>query len=153
MIGLAIGVGLLIIFHRPVLLAIFREVALRYARRENLKMDFRLEGNPFTYLTIRNLHAIPTGPSPIESIEIDSLNVDYSLFGLVRHGTSHLLQDIDLRGAQVVLNPAMAPPPRSRPKKKPTLPDNFPERIRLADATLIIREKPNDFVLEHADFD
>ena len=152
-IGFAISVGLLIIFHRPVLLAIFREVALRYASKANLKMDFRLEGNPFSYLTIRNLHAIPTGPSAIESIEIDSLNVDYSLFGLMRHGMSHLLQDIELRGAQVVLNPAMAPPPRPRPKQKPTLPDTFPERIRLADATLIIRESPNDFVVEHADFD
>jgi len=45
-IGFAISVGLLIIFHRPVLLAIFREVALRYASKANLKMDFRLEGNP-----------------------------------------------------------------------------------------------------------
>jgi hypothetical protein len=153
MIGLAISAGLLIIFHRPILLATFRQIALRYASKENLKMDFRLEGNPFSYLTIRNLHAIPTGPSAIESIEIDSLNVDYSLFGLVRHGMSHLLQDIDLRGAQVVLNPAKAPPPRLRPKQKPTLPDTFPERIRLADATLIIRERPNDFVVEHADFD
>src|SRR5437016_9634979 len=116
-------------------------------------MDFRLEGNPFSYLTIRNLHAIPTGPSAIESIAIDSLNVDYSLFGLMRHGMSHLLRDIELRGAQVVLNPAMAPPPTPRPKQKPALPDTFPERIRLADATLIIRESPNDFVVEHADFD
>ena len=152
-IGFAISVGLLIIFHRPVLLAIFREVALRYASKANLKMDFRLEGNPFSYLTIRNLHAIRIGPSAIESIEIDSLNVDYSLFGLMRHGMSHLLQDIELRGAQVVLNPAMAPPPTPRPKQKPALPDTFPERIRLADATLIIRESPNDFVVEHADFD
>ena len=153
LIGLAISVGLLTIFHRPILLGIFRQVALRYASKENLKMDFRLEGNPFSYLTIRNLRAIPKGPSVIESIELDALNVDYSLFGLVRHGTSHLLQDIDLRGAQVVLNPAMAPPPRPRPKQKSTLPDTFPERIRLADATLIIRERPNDFVVEHADFD
>ena len=103
MIGLAICVGLLIIFHRPILLAIVRQVAVRYASKENLKMDFRLEGNPFSYLTIRNLHAVPTGPSAIESIDIDSLYVDYSLFGLMRHGISHLLQDTELRGAQVAL--------------------------------------------------
>src|SRR5438034_8844658 len=147
MIGLAICVGLLIIFHRPILLAIFREVALRYASKENLKMDFRLEGNPFSYLTIQNLHAIPTGPSAIESIEIDSLNVDYSLFGLVRHGMSHVLQVIELHGARVVLYPAMAPPPRPRPKQKPTMSDAFPERNRLAYARLIMRVMPNDFVL------
>ena len=70
-----------------------------------------------------------------------------------RHGVSHLLQNVEVRGAQVVLDPARAPPPKPRPKKKPTLPDAFPERIRLADATLIIRESPNDFVVEHADLD
>ena len=103
-------------------------------------MDFRLEGNPFGHLTVRNLHAVPTGPSAIESVDVDSLYVDYSLFGFARHGVSHLLQDVEVRGAQVVLNPARAPPRKPRPKKKLTLPDAFPERIRLADATLIIRE-------------
>src|SRR5262245_43419872 len=116
-------------------------------------MDFRLEGNPFSYLTIRNLHAVPTGPSAIESVDVDSLYVDYSLFGLARHGVSHLLQNVELRGAQVVVNPARAPPPKPRPKQKPTLPDAFPERIRLADATIVVRESPNDFVIEHVDLD
>ena len=153
MIGLAVCVGLLIIFHRPILLATARQVGLRYASKENLKIDFRLEGNPFSYLTLRNVHAVATGPSAIESIDIDSLYVDYSLFGLMLHGASHLMQDVEVRGAQVVLNPATAPPPKPRPKQKPSLPSAFPERIRLADATLIIRETPNDFVIEHADLD
>jgi TamB, inner membrane protein subunit of TAM complex len=153
MIGLAVCVGLLIIFHRPILLAAVRHFAIRYATKANLKIDFRLEGNPFSYLTIRNLHAVPTGPSAIESIDVDSLYVDYSLLGFARHGISHLLQAVELRGAQVVLDPARAPPPKPRPKQRPTLPDAFPERIRLADATLIIRESPNDFVLEHADLE
>src|SRR5882724_5680 len=104
MIGLAVCVGLLLIFHRPILLATVRHFASRYATKENLKMDFRLEGNPFSYLTIRNLHAVPTGPSAIESVDVDSLYVDYSLFRFARHGVSHLLQDVELRGAQVVLD-------------------------------------------------
>jgi len=153
MIALAVCMGLLIIFHRPILLAIVRHFAIRYATKQNLKIDFRLEGNPFSYLTIRNLHAVPTGPSAIESVDVDSLYIDYSLLGFARHGVSHLLQDVELRGAQVVLIPARAPPPKPRPKRKTTLPDAFPERIRLADATLIIRASPNDFVVEHADLD
>src|SRR5262249_1148345 len=153
MIALAVCVGLLIIFHRPILLGIVRYFGIRYATKENLKMDFRLEGNPFSYLRIRNLRAAPTGPSAIESVDIDSLYVDYSLLGLARHGVSHLLQDVELRGAQVVLVPALAPPRKPRPKQKPTLPDAFPERIRLADATLTIRESPNDLVIEHVDLD
>src|SRR5262245_26906397 len=153
MIGLAVCVGLLIILHRPILLAIVRHFAIRYASKENLKIDFRLEGNPFSYLIVRNLHAVPTGPSAIESVDVDSLYVDYSLLGFLRRGVSHLLQNVELRGAQVVLDPARAPPPKPRSKKGPTLPGVFPERIRLADATLIVRQSPNDFVIEHADLD
>jgi hypothetical protein len=152
-VGVAVGLVLLIILHRPILLAIGRQIALRYASRQNLKIDFRLEGNPFSHLTLRNFHAVPTGPSGIESVDIDSLYVDYSLFGLARHGLSHFLQDVELRAAQVVLNPARAPPRKPHPKQRPRLPSVFPERIRLADTTLIVRNSPNDFVVERADLD
>jgi hypothetical protein len=118
MVGLAVCVGLLIIFHRPILLATVRHFAIRYATKENLKMDFRLEGNPFRYLRIRNLHAAPTRPSAIESVDVDSLYVDYSLFGFARHGVAHLLQNVEVRGAQVVLDPARAPPPNPAPEEK-----------------------------------
>ena len=145
--------SLLIIFHRPILLAIGRQIVLRYAARENLRIDFRLEGNPFSHLTVRNFRALPTGASAIESIDIDQLYVDYSLFGLARQGLSHFLESVELRSAQVVLNPARAPPRKPHPKQKLTLPSVFPERIRLTDVTLVIRNKPNDFVVEHVDLD
>ena len=77
--------GLLIIFHRPILLAIGRKCA-GYAARKNLKADFRVEGNPFGSVTIRNLHAFAVGPSEYESIDIDYLYLDYSLLGYARHG-------------------------------------------------------------------
>ena len=153
LIGLAVCAALLIIFHRPILLAIGRQIVLRYAERENLKIDFRLEGNPFSHLTVRNFRALPTRASAIESIDINSLYVDYSLLGLARHGLSHFLQDVELRSAQVVLNPAKAPPRKRRPKQKLKLPSIFPDRVRLADATLVIRGEPNDFIIEHADLD
>ncbi len=86
LVGLAACVALLIIFHRPILLAIGRQIALRYAAREHLKIDFRLEGNPFSHLTVRNLRAIPTGASGIESVDIDYLYVDYSLVGAFGSG-------------------------------------------------------------------
>ena len=153
LVGLATCAALLIIFHRPILLAIGRQLVMRYAARENLKIDFRLEGNPFSHLTVRNFRALPTGASAIESIDIEQLYVSYSLFGLTRHGLSHFLEDVELRSAQVVLNPARAPPRKPRPKQKLTLPSVFPERIRLADVTLVIRNEPNDLVVEHVDLD
>jgi len=153
LVGLAVCAAFVIIFHRPILLAIGRQIVLRYAARENLKIDFRLEGNPFSHLIVRNLRAIPTGASGIESIDIDYLYVDYSLVGLARHGLSHFLDAVEARSTQVVLNPAKAPPRKPRPKQKLKLPSLFPERIRLANATFVIRADPNDFVVEQVDLD
>ncbi len=153
MAGLAVCAALLIIFHRPILLAIGRQVALRYAAGEHLKADFRLEGNPFSNLTVRNLRAFAVGPSGIESIDIEYLYIDYSLLGLARHGLSHFLDNVEARSARIVLNPSQASAKPRPPKPKVELPKLFPEQIRLADATLIIRGYPHDLVAEHVDID
>ncbi len=153
MIGLAVCVALLIIFHRPILLAIGRKVVLRYAAKENLKADFRVEGNPFGSVTIRNLHAFAVGPSRIESIDIDYLYLDYSLFGFARHGLPRLFNDVEARSASIVLNPSKAPlrPRPLHPQLK--LPRFFPERLLAIDLTFIVRNQPYDFVVGHADLD
>jgi hypothetical protein len=151
MIGLAVCAALLIIFHRPILVAVGRQIALRYASRENLKIDFRLEGNPFSHLTARNFHAVPTRPSAIESIDIDQLYVDYDLFGFVRHGVSHLFENVEARSARIVLNPSKAPLRTRPPTPQPKLPRFFPERMRLTNATLVVRNQPEDFVAEGVD--
>src|SRR5205823_15045014 len=81
------------------------------------------------------------------------LYIDYSLFGLARHGLSHFLDNVESRSARIVLNPAKAPLRPHRPKAKIELPSLSPERIRLTDATLVIRNQPHDFVMEHVDLD
>jgi len=151
--ALAVCVALLAILHRPILLAIGRQIALRYAANKHLKADFRLAGNPFSNLTVRNLRAFAVGPSGVESIDIDYLYLDYSLLGLARHGLSHFLDNVEARSARIVLNPSNAPPKPRPPKSKPELPKLLPERIRFVDATLVIRNQPHDFVAEHLDLD
>ncbi|HCP90718.1 MAG TPA: hypothetical protein DIT76_01525 [Spartobacteria bacterium] len=153
-IALAIFGALVLIFHRPLLLGLGRQIALHYAAGENLKANFRLEGNVFTNLTVRNLHAVPTGPSDVESIDVDLARADYGLFAPLRHGLTSI-KNLDVRSARIVLNPAKAPlrPRPPDPKKKITLPDVFPERVHLVDATVIVRNRPHDFVMEHVDLD
>jgi hypothetical protein len=74
----------LVFLHRPILLAIGRKVRAQYAAEHNLKADFRVEGNPFGSVTIRNLHAFAVGPSEYESVDADYVYLDYSLFGFAR---------------------------------------------------------------------
>lgn len=151
--GVLVFLGLLVIFHRPILLSIGRRIVLRYAAKENLKAEFRVEGNPFGGVTIRNLHAFAVGPSRIESIDIDYLYLDYSLFGFARHGLPRLFNDVEARSASIVLNPSKAPlrPRPLHPQLK--LPRFFPDRLRATDLTFIIRNQPYDFVVGHADLD
>ncbi len=155
LIALGIFCALLLIFHRPLLLYIGRKIALHYAAKENLKVEFRLEGSIFTNLTVRSLHAVSTGPSDVESIDVDLARVDYGLFTLLRHGISTAIKNVEVHSARIVMNPAKAPlrPRPPNPKKKIELPDIFPERLHVADATILVRNRPHDFVAEHVDVD
>ncbi len=141
-VALCLFGALLLIFHRPVLLTIGRQLARHYAAKENLRADFRLEGSVFTYLSVRNLHVAPKGRSAVESIDADLVRVDYSLLGLIRHGMSQFLGNVDVRSARVVLNPRNAPEeihPKKQPERtKQELPAVFPARLRISDATLIV---------------
>jgi autotransporter translocation and assembly factor TamB len=145
--------ALVLIFHRPILFRIGRGVADRYAAKANLKLDCTLEGSIFTSLAVRNLHVSPTGSTIVESIDVDYIRADYSLWDWMRRGTTELLKNVEIRNARVVLDPAKAslkpkiPPPDERLKLFPL----FPERLLLSDVNLLVRsttEKP-DFVLEH----
>ena len=155
LIALAIFTVLLLIFHRPLLHGLGHRIAVRSAAKENLKLDFRLEGNVFTNLTVRNLHAVPTGPTIVESLDVDFVRANYSLWDLIRGRRSEVLKNLEVRAVKLVLNPKKADvkpiPPRAG--KKVTLPGIFPDRVRLQDVNLVVRDSPNDLVLEHANLE
>lgn len=155
-IALAIFAAFLLIFHRPLLQSLVRQIAIHFAARENLKMDFRLEGNVFTSITVRNFHAVATGPSDVESIDADFAHGDYSLWRFLRHGPTDAFRNIEVRSARFVLNPAGTPlkvrPPK--PDRDIRLPGIIPaERLRLSDVDLVVRNQPHDFVMQHVDLD
>lgn len=144
---------LVLILHRPILFRIGYAVGNHYAARANLKIDGTLEGTIFTGIALRNLHVTPTGPTIVESIDVDYLRADYSLWDWMRRGPTELLKNAELRGARIVLDPAKAslkpkiPPPDERLRLFPV----FPDRLMIADANVLVRsttERP-DFVLEH----
>lgn len=150
LIALVVLFGLVLIFHRPLLLGLGRQIVLHYAAREHVKADFRLEGTAFNGLVMRNLHAVRIGPGPIESIDAETVQADYDLLALLLHGPSQLLKNLEVRSAQIVLDPAKA---ASKPHKKIRLPALFPERGKFVDTTLIMRGVPHDLAIEHVDLD
>ena len=145
--------ALVLIFHRPIIFGVARSLINSNAAKANLRVDCAFEGSIFTSLAIRNIHVTPTGPTIVESIDVDYLRADYSLWDWMRRGPTELLKSAELRTARVVLDPAKAslkpkiPPPDERLR----LFAIFPERLVISDVNLLVRsttEKP-DFVLEH----
>jgi translocation-and-assembly-module (TAM) inner membrane subunit TamB-like protein len=152
-IALAIFGVLLLIFHRPVLQGVVREIAGHFIAKEHLKADYQLEGNVFTSLTVRKFHAVPVGPTDVESIDVDFAHGEYSLWRLVRHGFANCFRSIDVRSARVFVNPEKTKSKVRPPGKKKDLPGVFPERLRMSDVDLVVRNRPHDFVMEHIDLD
>ena len=105
-----------------------------YAAREHLKLELRLEGNVFTNLTARNLHAVPTGPTDVESIDVDLVRLNYNVFALIRRGLPDFFKNVEARSARIVINPAKAVP-KKKQRNKPELPAFFPERLKIGRAS------------------
>jgi autotransporter translocation and assembly factor TamB len=149
---LALCLVLLLVFLRPVLLGLGGLILRHYAGKEHLKLEFRLEGNLFSSLTIRNIHAAPTGPTAIESVDADVVRLNYSVLALIRHGLPEFCKALEVRSARIVINPGKAVRVENK-GGKPELPAFFPERLKFSDTTLVIRNEPHDFFVQHVDLE
>src|SRR3954467_2531335 len=150
----ALSTAILIVFHGPILSVVLRNVARLYAAKEHLKIDFWMEGNVFTTLSIRNLHIEPNGPTDVESIDADLVRADYSVIGFLRNGRPGFLKSLEVRSARIALDPKKTPkkPPGKKTIKKAGFPTTlFPDKVKLVDISLVIRDKPHDFFLQNVD--
>lgn len=151
--GLAAIFLLLVLFHGPILRSVVHSLAVRFAAKENLKLDFRIEGDPLHQLTLRNVHATATGPSALQSLEAAKVQVDYSLADLLFHGTSEALKNVELHDVSALLDPSKAPfptpTPPSKPNEKITLPVYFPDRLEVNNVNVTVRGQPQETVLRN----
>ena len=79
LIGLAVLLLGLVVFHGPILRAVVHAVAVKVASRQNVKLDLRVEGGVLGGITLRNVHATATGPSAVQSLDADLIHAEYSL--------------------------------------------------------------------------
>ena len=150
--GIAFGslVLLLVVVHRPLLQTVVRRAAIHFAGKENLKLDLRVEGSVLGGIVLRNVRAVATGPSAVQSADVDLLRVDYSLWGFLRGGMAALLQEIEVRNATGVADPAQAPGgEKVAEDQKATLPAFFPDRLVLSDINFRMASQPQDLLVEH----
>ncbi len=141
---------LLTVFHGPILRAVLHAVAVKVAAGENLKLDFRIEGSVLGGITLRNVHATPTGPSAVQALDADLIRADYSLTDLLFHGMSDFLKDIEVRNVTAVIDPSKAPLATPTPppeNEKISLPAYFPDRLQVSNVNLTVRGDGQDTIL------
>ena len=153
LIGLAALFLLLAVFHGPILRSVVHAVAVKVAAGQNLKLDFRVEGGVLGGITLRNVHATPTGPSAVRSLDADLIRADYSLTDLAFHGMSDFLKDVEVRNVTAVLDPSKAPlatpTPPPKPDAKISLPAYFPDRLQVSNVNVTVRGQPQDTVVRN----
>ncbi len=87
LIALATIFLLLVVFHGPILRPVVHSLAIHLAAKENLKLDFQIEGGILGEIELRNVHAAATGPAAVQSFDADLIRANYSLTNLILHGT------------------------------------------------------------------
>ena len=155
-VGIVLGLLLvvLILFHRPILQTVVRRAAISIAEKQNLKLDLRVEGSVIGGIVLRNVRASATGPSAVQSADIDLLRADYSLLGYLRGGMADLLESVELRNANIVLDPAAAPPAKEVVEdQQMTVPAFFPGRLTLSNVNVRVKSQPEDIILEGLSLD
>jgi len=138
------------VFHAPILRSVVHAVAVKLAAGQNLKLQFRLEGDPLGGVVLRDVHAIATGPSAVRSLDANLVRADYSLKDLAFHGTSNFLKNVEAHNVTAVLDPTKAPVPKATPPpNKITLPNIFPDRLDATNVNLTMHGQGEDTVVQN----
>ena len=136
--GLLALVVLLVIFHRPLFFETTRYFIVRAARQQHLDLSYEMSGSIFTTLSVSNLRGTPTEPGPVQRLEIGTLNLRYSLIGMIRHGLPGLLKLVDVRNVYIEVTPGEPlPPEKERKPQQFKFPALFPDLLNIENVNFI----------------
>lgn len=154
-IGLTLLVllGLLIAFHRPIIFEGTRYFVVRAAKQQNLDISYDISGSIFSTLSVSNLRATPTEPGPVDRLEIGVVNLEYSLWALVRDGLPAFLHLVEAKDIFVELEPGEPEPPeKAEEPQEFKFPALIPAILNLENINVLIRAETGDTVIEGLHF-
>ncbi|MDP9291918.1 MAG: hypothetical protein M3O82_06105, partial [Verrucomicrobiota bacterium] len=148
---------LLLIFHRPLLIAAIRIAAVKIAAKQNVQLTLRVEGSVLRDLRLEDLFAIPIPGkvSPVEKIHIGMIQLRYSLIGGLRHGFGEFLRSYELKDAQIILRP-VAGTRSQKQELSSTLQDLlqqpalFSDRVFIEQLSVIVHSSDGDLSIKNA---
>lgn len=137
---------LLGIFLRPLVFWGGRLAAIHYAAKENLALNLKLQGSLYENLVIEGLSVRATGPSSLQELTANSIELHYSLPDLIKKGRTEFLKSVSLRSAYLFLDPSKAPPPAQKAQQpsQTNLLNFIPKQVEIRGVTLIVRSPEHD---------
>ena len=161
-----IALGLLLIvavFHRPLFHAGLRLALIQIAHRQNLTLEVQFSGNIFTQLTTDHLRVRPSGqlPTPVQRINIEHLQLDYSIPMLIKSGLGEFLRRYTIRNADLIFTAQPSRTPRDQALKRTLAanldqflaqPAGFADQVDIENFNLVIEfPDKNQFALHGGD--
>ena len=145
-------VTLLVIFHRPIVFEGTRYFVIRAAKQQKLDVHYTISGSIFSTLTISDLRVLPTESGPIQRLDVRELHLQYSLWGVIRHGLPALLKELVARDVFLELTPAESPPPEKQAEAQAfKFPALFPELLTLENINILIHGARGDLIVAALD--
>lgn len=148
-----LGILLLLgIFLRPLVFWGARLAAIHYAAKENLALKLKLQGNLYENLVIEDLSARATGPSSLQELTANSIELHYSLPELIKKGRTEFLKSVSLRNAYLLLDPSKAPPPAQKTQQpsQTNLLNFIPKEVEIRGVSVIVRSPGHDLEVVNA---
>jgi hypothetical protein len=142
---------LAMVFHRPILFRLTRYFVVRAAEQQNLAIDYKIAGSIFTNLRITDLKATPTEPGPVERLEIGSLQLEYSLWGLLQIGLPGFLESAALKDVFITIDPAKRPAPDQKQKPSTKFPALIPKKLTVENLNFTSRRRGDDLTISGFD--
>ena len=108
----------LVLLHRPIVHYGGRWAAIYFAKKENIALDLKIDGNLWSGLEISGIRATRIAPAsaPIETLTLDRVAVGYDLWKLIRGDLSGL-QRVEVGTLDAELRADSTP--KKRPEKRP----------------------------------
>lgn len=129
-----------------------KTVTVAIAAHEGVELSLKLEGNLWSHLTVRDIHATGSGKSPVRKIDIERAHFEYDLKRLFRDGISYFLSSYELKNATLELELV---PGRERSRKASELtkliretlqqPALFTDNLDITNVNLLVHTPDGDF--------
>jgi autotransporter translocation and assembly factor TamB len=140
--------GLLVVFHRPLLRWAVNQGAPYFAKKAGYQLDWSVTGTVVSDLLVNNL--IVKGPEkgPVQKITLRDFKADYSLWELIRKGPSNFLHGLTLADADIEIDSRTpADPKPAEPSKGGATPEFWIDHIDLRNVTARVLTDSGDIVL------